>query len=54
MDVAEAAFLVVDEVLAGTITMDAAGHNHFRIFRIQGTVAVVDDDRDFGKALPYR
>ncbi len=50
MHVTQAAFLVVDEVFTGTVPVDAAGHDDFGIFRRQGSVTIVDDYRNFGKA----
>ncbi len=50
MDIAQAAFLVVDEVFARPVAVDAASDDYFGIFRSEGTVAVVDDDGDLGKA----
>ena len=50
MDIAQAAFLVVDQVLAGTVAMYAAGHDDFGIFRIQGTITIINNDGNFGKA----
>ena len=50
MHIAQAALLVVDQVFARTVTMHAAGHDHFGIFRIQGSVAVIDHNGDFSEA----
>ena len=50
MHVAQAAFLVVDQVFARTITVHAAGHNHFGIFGIERSIAVIDHNGNFGKA----
>ena len=50
MHVAKAAFLVVDQVFARTVTVHAAGHNHFGIFGIERSIAVVDHNGNFGKA----
>ena len=50
MHVAQPAFLVIYQIFARTVAMDATGNNHFRIFRGKRPIAVVDNDGNFGKA----
>ena len=50
MHVAKAAFLVVNQVFARTVTVHAAGHNHFGIFGIERSIAVINHNGNFGKA----
>ena len=50
MHVAQAALLVVDEVFAGTVPVDAAGNDNLGIFGRKRPIAVVDNDGNFGKA----
>ena len=49
MNVTQTAFLVVDEVFARTVAMHAARHNDFGIIRSKRAIAIIDDNRNFGK-----
>ena len=50
VNVAEAAFLVIDEIFARTVTVHAARHDDFGIVGCERSIAVINHDGNFGKA----
>ena len=49
VNITQTAFLVIDEVFARTVAVHTARHNDFGIIRSKCAIAIIDDNRNFGK-----